>query len=66
MRNKVNYIYHAINYIHAKHCETKEAKNIRQNSEKWDCNSFWWIFMAAFHLYWAKMCTYHACILDHL
>ena len=34
MRNKVNYIYHAINYIHAKHCETKEAKNIRQNSEK--------------------------------
>ena len=34
MRNKVNYIYHAINYIHAKHYETKEAKNIRQNSEK--------------------------------
>ena len=34
MRNKVNYILHATNYMHAIHCESKEAKKIRQNPEK--------------------------------
>ena len=35
--------------------ETKETQKIRQNPEKWGCDSLRCISMAEFHLYWAKM-----------
>ena len=31
--------------------EMRETKKIRQNSEKWGCNSLWCILIAEFHLY---------------
>ena len=33
------------------HGKIKETKEIRQNPEKWVCDSFRLFFMAAFHLY---------------
>ena len=47
MRNKVNYI-HVINFINYFTHETKETIEIRQNPEKWGCDSFQQIFMAVF------------------
>ena len=40
MENKVNYIHAIILGIYFIHPETKETKKIRQNPEKWGCDSF--------------------------
>ena len=53
MENKVNYIQ-AIIFI-SWGSETKETQKIRQNPEKWGCDSLQCTLMAEFHLYWAKM-----------
>ena len=52
--NKVNDYMHAIMFINifqTPRDETKATKKIRQNPEKWGCDSLRRMSMAAFHFY---------------
>ena len=50
MENKVNH-KQAINFINFFiHSETKETQKIKQNLEKWGCNSLKCILINEFHL----------------
>ena len=51
MENKVNYTCNKFCKTFFIHGVMKKTQNIRQNPEKWGCNSLQYISIAAFHLY---------------